>query len=57
LAGGESFVSNDSCGYSDRYSLTTDQSTYQVGEPVNMTLTETNVSDQAVTVGPITVQV
>src|SRR5205823_875280 len=31
-------------------SLTTDQSTYQVGQPVRFTFTETNTSDQPVTV-------
>jgi hypothetical protein len=32
------------------YSLTTDQSTYQVGQPIQMTFTETNTGDQPVTV-------
>ncbi len=32
------------------YSLTTDQPTYQVGQPIELTFTETNVSDQPVTV-------
>ncbi len=34
------------------YSLTTDQSVYQVGEPVQMTFTETNTSDQPITIVP-----
>ncbi len=32
------------------YSLTTDQTTYQVGQPIQITFTETNTGDQAVTV-------
>src|ERR1700728_1735294 len=32
------------------YNVTTDKSTYQVGQPVQLTFTETNVSDQPVTV-------
>jgi hypothetical protein len=32
------------------YSLTTSQSIYQVGRPVNLTFTETNTGDQPVTV-------
>jgi hypothetical protein len=32
------------------YSLTTDQSNYQVGQQVNMTFTETNSGDLPVTV-------
>ena len=32
------------------YSLTTDQSSYQIGQPINMTFTETNTGDQPVTV-------
>jgi hypothetical protein len=32
------------------YSLTTDQSVYQVGQPIEMTFTETNTGDQPVTV-------
>ena len=32
------------------YSLTTDQSVYQVGQPIELTFTETNVSNQPVTV-------
>jgi hypothetical protein len=32
------------------YSLTTNQSVYQVGQPIDMTFTETNTSDQPVTV-------
>ena len=32
------------------YSLTTDQSVYQVGQPIELTFTETNTSDQPVTV-------
>ena len=34
------------------YSLTTDRPTYQVGEPVQMTFTETNSGDQPATIGP-----
>jgi hypothetical protein len=30
------------------YTLTTDQSTYQVGQPIQITLTGTNVSDQTI---------
>ena len=33
------------------YSLTTDQSSYQIGQPITMTFTETNTGDQPVTVG------
>jgi hypothetical protein len=33
------------------YSLTTNQSSYQVGQPVQMTFTETNTSSQAVKIG------
>jgi hypothetical protein len=33
------------------YSLTTDRSNYRVGQPVEMTFTETNTGDQPVTVG------
>ena len=33
------------------YSLTTDQSAYEVGEPIQMTFTETNTGDQAMTLG------
>ena len=32
------------------YSLTTDQSVYQVGQPIKLKFTETNTSDQPVTV-------
>jgi hypothetical protein len=32
------------------YSLTTNQSVYQVGQPIEMTFTETNTSNQPVTV-------
>jgi hypothetical protein len=32
------------------YSLTTDQSSYQIGQPITMTFTETNTGDQPVTV-------
>jgi hypothetical protein len=32
------------------YSLTTGQSSYQIGQPINMTFTETNTGDQPVTV-------
>ena len=32
------------------YSLTTDQSIYQVGQPIQITFTETNTGDQPVTV-------
>src|SRR5207245_30773 len=32
------------------YSLTTDQTTYAVGQPIQMTFTETNAGDQPVTV-------
>ena len=32
------------------YSLTTDQPNYQVGQPIEMTFTETNTGDQPVTV-------
>ena len=32
------------------YSLTTDQATYQVGQPIQITFTETNTGDQPVTV-------
>jgi hypothetical protein len=35
------------------YSLTTDQSVYQVGQPIEMTFTETNTGDQPVTVAVI----
>jgi hypothetical protein len=34
------------------YSLTTDQSVYQLGEPVQMTLTETNTSNQPMIIDP-----
>jgi hypothetical protein len=33
------------------YSLTTDQSVYQVGQPIELTFTETNTGDQPLTVG------
>ena len=41
------------------YSLTTDQSNYQLGQQVNMTFTETDTGDQPVTVevGPLNVHV
>ena len=32
------------------YSLTTDQSVYQVGQPIALTFTETNTGDQPLTV-------
>ena len=32
------------------YTLTTDHSTYQVGQPIQITFTETNTGDQPVTV-------
>ena len=32
------------------YTLTTDQSTYQVGQPIQITFTETNTGDRPVTV-------
>lgn len=32
------------------YSLTTDQSVYQLGQPIEMSFTESNTSDQPVTV-------
>jgi hypothetical protein len=37
-------------------SLTTDKSSYQAGQPISMTLTETNMSNQPITVedGPST---
>src|SRR5262249_38518789 len=34
------------------YSLTTDQSVYQLGEPVQISFTETNTGDQPVTISP-----
>jgi hypothetical protein len=34
------------------YSLTTNQSVYQIGQPVQMTFTEVNTSDQSLTIAP-----